>query len=189
MPAAFWFCEDYVAGQVFQLLDPEHERAVVASGFDLRHRRKGGERTRCAGTLVAHRRHAPQFGHHLSDHCAEMSLRALQLGECVADVDRVDRRRFEFAPGKRVFRRDPDHVGDVLAFARPGLGEIGLVAAEDIDRLRHFRSPYASSHCPSNVTSSSGRSNGNRCPHRSTNARCADGIRPASSRARAGGVT
>jgi hypothetical protein len=86
---------------------------------------------------MAHGRYAPQFRHHLRHHRAEVRLLALQLTERIADVDALDLRCIERAGVEGAERGVADDVGDVLSVAGPDLGEVGLVAAEDICGLAH----------------------------------------------------
>ena len=55
------------------------------------------------------------------------------------------------------------HVGNVLALARPGLGEVGLIATQDVHRSTHVLLPFSLSRGMGNLPQSDAELNA-RCP-------------------------
>src|SRR5688572_16448167 len=70
-----------------------------------------------------------------------MALIAEQLRSEVADVRHFDVLRLELRLGQAGHDRMPHHVGNLHAVARPVIGEVRLVAAEQVDPCRHVASP------------------------------------------------
>ena len=68
-----------------------------------------------------------------------MTLIAEQLGSEVADVRDFDVLRLELRLGQSLQHRVAHHVGDLHAVARPVVGEVGLIAAEQVHPCRHVR--------------------------------------------------
>ena len=126
-----------IARQVFELLNPQHQHAVIAARLDLGHGAEYAQGRRGAGTLMAHGGHAPQLGHHLRHHGAQMRLLALQLAKGIAHVDAGDRRSVQLARRQSTERGLTRDVGNILALAGPNLGEIGLVTAQHIHGFTH----------------------------------------------------
>ena len=116
------------------LLDADDERAVVAPGLDLRRRGEERDRSRRAGRLVTPGRQAGERRIDVDEKGAEVPLHGVELGGEVADVADLD--LFGLDAGRCQPAGDglADHRRDVLALLRPVAGEVGLVAAEDVDR-------------------------------------------------------
>ena len=90
-----------IARQVFELLNPKHQHAVIAARLDLGHGAEYAQGRRGTGALMAHGGHAPQLGHHLRHHGAQMRLLALQLAKGIAHVDAGYRSGFELTGRQR----------------------------------------------------------------------------------------
>ena len=127
----------HIARQVLELLHPQHQHAVVAAGFDFGHRAQDAQRRRGTGPFVPHGGHAPQLGHHLGHHRAQMGLLALQFTKGVADMDAGDGRGIQLAGRQGAERGLTCDVRNILALAGPDFGEIGLVTTQHIDGFMH----------------------------------------------------
>ena len=117
------------------LLGADDEHGVVATGFDLGHRREDHDAPRSARRLVASGRDPPQLGAHRCRHRTELTLSGEQLAEGVPDVDGADVGGVDVRRGECRVDDVGDQVGDLLALTRVVAGEVGLITPEHEDLL------------------------------------------------------
>ena len=85
----------HIAGQVLELFYAQHQHAVVAARLNFGHGAEHRQRRRRTGPFVPHGGHAPQLGHHLGHHRAQVRLLALQFAKGIAHVDALHLLRFD----------------------------------------------------------------------------------------------
>ena len=68
-----------------------------------------------------------------------MGLLALQLAKGIAHMDALDGRGVQAGMVQHALRGLLDHVRDVLTLTCPGLGEVGLVAAQNVNGCAHWK--------------------------------------------------
>ena len=119
------------------LLNAEDEGRVIAAGLDLGGAHQHRDAARSAGRLVAGGRHSREAGIQLSEEAAQVALVAVELRREITDVRDFDLGRVARNGVQGAAHRLAEGVGEVLALLVPVAGEVGLVAAEDVDGCAH----------------------------------------------------